>query len=147
MNAKFKKLLSDAGLFTVSNLGSKLVVFFLVPLYTHVLSTWEYGVADLLTSTNNILVPILTLSISEAVLRFPFDKDKARGHILCNATVIILVGTVVACIVSPLMRLMSVELVDYWMWLPVIFVVATLNTLLSNYARGTDRVRIFAIKG
>ena len=44
MNTKVKELLSNTLLFTVANLGSKLMVFLMVPLYTAVLSTDEYGI-------------------------------------------------------------------------------------------------------
>ena len=72
---KYKKLLTDTGLFVVSNFASKLLIFLLLPLYTNVLSTEEYAVADLITTTINLTFPVLTLSITEATLRFAFDKN------------------------------------------------------------------------
>lgn len=44
---KYKKLLSNSLIFTLGNLGSKLLVFILVPLYTYALTPKEYGFADL----------------------------------------------------------------------------------------------------
>jgi O-antigen/teichoic acid export membrane protein len=72
---KYKYLFKNIGLLTISNFGSKILVFFLVPLYTRVLSTAEYGSYDIVITTINLLLPILTLSISESVMRFTLDKN------------------------------------------------------------------------
>lgn len=42
----------------------------MVPLYTECLSTAEYGTIDLITTTVQLLLPILTLQIQDAILRF-----------------------------------------------------------------------------
>ena len=65
---RYKKLFSDTAAFTVSNFASKLLSFLLIPLYTSVLTTEEYGIADLITNTVNVVYPLLTLCIMEATL-------------------------------------------------------------------------------
>jgi len=42
----------------------------MVPLYTECLSTLEYGTIDLITTTVQLLLPILTLQVQDAILRF-----------------------------------------------------------------------------
>ncbi len=44
---RYKKLIKNTALITVGNFASKLLTFFLLPLYTAILTTAEYGVADL----------------------------------------------------------------------------------------------------
>lgn len=147
MNPKIKKLVFDTGLFALSNIGSKLLVFILVPFYTSMLSTWEYGIVDLITTTNNFLVPVLTLSIGEAVLRFPFDKNSDKGQILANGVGVCLIAVLAVCLLSPLLRIMGEEFKEYWGWLPVLFFSTVSNTLLSNFTRGINKVKTFALKG
>ena len=147
MNSKLKKLLGDTGLFALSNMGSKLIVLLMVPLYTSVLSEADYGIADLITSTNSLLVPLLTLSISEAVVRFLFDKGKERQRVLGNALSVALVGMITVGLLSPLLMLFDFELKSHWYWVPVIFASTVINSIFSSYARGTNRIRAFAIKG
>ena len=72
---KYKYLIKNMGLLTLSSFATKLLSFFLVPLYTSVLSTGEYGTYDLFNTTIGLLFPILTLDIQEGVLRFALDKD------------------------------------------------------------------------
>ena len=73
-NNKSKYLMKNMGILTISNFSSKILVFLLVPLYTSVLSTAEYGSYDLAISTATLLYPILTLNIVDAVMRFSMDQ-------------------------------------------------------------------------
>ena len=43
MGNKFKGLIKDVLIFAIGNIGSKLILFFLVPFYTNYLSKSEYG--------------------------------------------------------------------------------------------------------
>ena len=71
---KSKYLMKNIGILTISNFSSKILVFLLVPLYTSVLSTAEYGSYDLAVSIATLLYPILTLNIVDAVMRFSMDQ-------------------------------------------------------------------------
>ena len=75
MNEKYKYLFKNIGILTVSNFASKIMIFLLVPLYTSVLTTAEYGIYDLIVSTVQLLFPMLTLNITDAVMRFSMDKS------------------------------------------------------------------------
>lgn len=67
---KYKKLIENSGIFFIANFGSKVITFLLVRFYTEYLTTSEYGVADVITTTVSLAIPIITLCITEAVLRF-----------------------------------------------------------------------------
>ena len=73
-NNKYAYLAKNTMLFTISSFGSKILSFLLVPLYTAVLSTEEYGTADLVTTTAGLLIYVFTLNIADAVLRFAIDR-------------------------------------------------------------------------
>ena len=60
----YRKLLSNTLTLTVGSIISKILVFFLVPLYTYCLSTADFGVADLITNTANFLIPCASLGIT-----------------------------------------------------------------------------------
>ena len=69
----YKRLFLNTLTFAIGSFGSKLLVLILVPLYTSSLTPGEYGTVDLITQTANLLIPILTLNVSEAALRFGLD--------------------------------------------------------------------------
>lgn len=79
---KYKYLLKNIGLLTLSSFATKFLSFFLVPLYTNILSTTEYGTYDLFNTTIGVLLPLLTLNIHEAVLRFLLDKNNNRQAVV-----------------------------------------------------------------
>lgn len=78
---KYKYLLKNVGLMTINNFGSKILSFLLVPLYTSVLTTEEYGTYDLYAVTIFLLTPILSLNIIEALLRFSLDKNNEKRNL------------------------------------------------------------------
>lgn len=80
--SKYQYLAGNIALFSVSNFVSKILVFLLVPLYTNVLTTYEYGIADILQVTLLLLVPAVTVNMGEAALRFGIEKTEKRGSIL-----------------------------------------------------------------
>ena len=81
MESRSRYLAKNTLIFTIGNFGSKFISFFLVPLYTNVLLTEEYGIADLITTICAVLAPILILNISEAIMRFSLDKEADQAVI------------------------------------------------------------------
>lgn len=147
MKSRNKKLLSDVATFSISNFASKVLVFLMVPLYTHVLSAEEFGIADLMTSTLNILSPLLTLAITQATMRFLLDKNSDKGKVLGASLLFIGIGFVVLLLATPFVQKISAELSEYWGYFLALYLLGALNGCQSNYIRGTDRIRLFAIKG
>lgn len=94
-------------IFTLGNLGSKIVSFFLVPLYTYVLTTAEYGVIDLISTVGTVTIPILTLNISEAVMRFALDKDADKEKITLIGTRILIITMLVGLLIFPICGLFN----------------------------------------
>ncbi len=81
MDSRYKYLFKNVGILTISNFSSKILVFLLVPLYTSVLSTEEYGTYDLAITSVQLFFPIFTVNIIDAVMRFCMDKDHCKEDI------------------------------------------------------------------
>lgn len=103
-NNRNSYLIKNTIIFTLGNLGSKLISFFLIPLYTNTLTTSEYGVVDLVTTVGTVAVPILTLNICESVMRFALDKDANNKKITQIGTNILLIGMVIGLLIFPICR-------------------------------------------
>ena len=100
-----KYLLKNTLIFTIGNIGSKLITFFLIPLYTGVLSTAEYGITDLINTISVVLVPLITLNISEAVMRFALDKDADCDKIMSTGITILIFGAIIGLLILPIANL------------------------------------------
>ena len=105
---KYKKLARNSAIFLIGNLGSKVITFLIVPFYTYYLTTAEYGAADLVTTTVNLIAPFAMMGMNEAVLRFSVSREESIGSIASNSMVVVLAGWIVCWASFPLFRTLSV---------------------------------------
>lgn len=77
---KEKKLLKNTMILSVGNVLTKLITFFLLPLYTRFLSVEEYGLVDLLNTLVSLLLPIITFQIEQGVFRKLIDLRKDTNN-------------------------------------------------------------------
>ena len=75
----------------------------MLPVYTECLTKAEYGVADIITQSANLLMPLISLGICEAVFRYTLDTANDRREVLTTGFVIILFGLGVMLALYPLL--------------------------------------------
>ena len=92
---KYTYLLKNIGLLTISSFTSSILSFLLVPLYTSVLSTRDYGTYDIFNTTIMLCIPIFTVGIIEAVLRFSLDKENNVEEIFTIGNSFIVKGIII----------------------------------------------------
>lgn len=143
---KLKYLSKNLALFTISNFVSKILVFLLVPFYTNVLSTYEYGIADIIQVTLILLVPAVTVNIGEAALRFGIEKENKRGNIFKIGIKYV----VRAQIIVTVMCLLALFFVDkvykvYLIAFIVLFASNAVYEFLILYFQGSELVQIVVI--
>ena len=98
-NGKYKYLIKNTGFLAISSFSSRILVFLLVPFYTNILSTSEYGIYDLATTTIQLLMPILTLNVYEGVTRFLMSDNENPNTIVSLGFKYIAVGTTIFALV------------------------------------------------
>lgn len=144
-----KYLLKNMGILTISNFSSKILVFLLVPLYTTVLSTAEYGAYDLAVSTATLFYPILTLNIVDAVMRFLMDKDYDKKSIagigLKFLSISIILFAFGMYILNVTKLWPDINGLEIYIFLYYFFYV--LNQFLIQFAKGLEQVKEMGIAG
>lgn len=68
-----KNLVKNTGLLAIGTLSSKILTFFLLPLYTNVLTTSDYGIVDVLQTIASLLLPFATLQMGSGLFRYLVD--------------------------------------------------------------------------
>lgn len=144
---KYKKLATDTVLFTISSFGSKALSLFLTPLYTSVLTTEQYGIADLITTTINFIYPVFTLAISDATLRFAFDKDKSKNCIFNTSILFVSLSTILLALLYPIFSLVSTDVSTYCGIFIVTYFLFNIQSCFSNFIKGIGYTKLFAIQG
>lgn len=71
--SKEEQLLKNTIIVSIGKMCTQLITFFLLPLYTTVLSTTEYGLVDLLNTIISLLLPIVTFQLEQGIFRYLID--------------------------------------------------------------------------
>ena len=149
MNKKNIYLFKNTGIFFISSFATKILSFLFIPLYTSVLSTADYGTADLISTTTTLLVYIFTLNIGDSVLRFAIEDRKNAYTYFSFGIRTILFGTIVCAICITLFSCFSFFVLEsyFYRFLFVYFILSSIHNLVSSYARGIDKVKQVGIAG
>ena len=146
-NKQYKNLVTNSLVFTIANLGSKIISFVMVPLYTYVLTTEEYGTVDLMTTINSLLIPILFLCVSDAVLRYCMDKRYNAKEIISNSLYIYIWGAAIICLIIPILGKLYPDIAPYNIHLGMLFLSNGLMQGCNQYLRASGHVKAFAANG
>lgn len=68
--ANNKTLLKNTGIIAIGNISTKMINFLLLPMYTALISTEDYGTIDLLSTYSTLLMAVVSLQLFQAAFRF-----------------------------------------------------------------------------
>lgn len=143
---KYKTLLSNTLLISIGTFGSKILVFFMVRFYTGYLTPSDYGTADLITQTANLLFPIISLGITDGVFRFALDNERGRRSVFTVGFITITAGSVLFLAIVPLLN--TVKEFKGYIWLIVIYTLASCyHSLCSQFIRARGNTVLFSVQG
>ena len=144
---RFKRLISNTAILGAGTFISKVLVFLLMPLYTSYLSSSEFGVADILMQTANLIIPIAVIGVTDGLFRFTIDaKPEERKQVFSVSIIALLIGMVPLAILIQLFGFISVY--KGYVWLVFFYICsANLHLIVANYVRGCDKTKVFAIQG
>lgn len=147
MMGQYKRFASNTLFLTIGSFSSKALSFLLVPLYTAILTTEEYGTYDLIITTVTLLTPFLTLVIAEGVMRFCLDTNKYDSrHILSIGLFVVGIGSVLFTAFFPVFR--NIEtLSQYYLWIWVFFIASNVHLILTQYLKGINRIKLYTSCG
>ena len=143
---RYKKLGKNIALLTLGNFASKILSFLLVPFYTAVLSTAEYGSADMLTTTVNLILPIFTLMVYEAVMRFALDEFSDNKQVFSSGLYITLIGCGILLLMAQGMRLSKKLTPSLWLFV-LYFISLAFYNLILQFVKGIEKVSVYSMAG
>ena len=139
----YKYLIKNIGILTISNFATKFLSFFLLPLYTGILSTEEYGTFDLYSTTISLLYPILSICVSDSVIRFLLERNKDKKSVISISVKYVIISIVAFLFLFSVNVITNAipELNTYKILFILVYVVTVLNSWLSGVARGQERIK------
>lgn len=143
---KYKTLLNNTLLISLGTFGSKILTFLMVRFYTGVLTPSDYGTADLIIQTANLLLPVISMGMAEGVFRFALSHPRGRRSVFSVGVYTITAGALLFLIIAPLLSL--VKTFDGYIWLIIFFTVASCyHSLCAQFVRAEGKTALFAGQG
>lgn len=141
-----RSLAKNTIIISIGNICTKLITFLLLPLYTGVLSTAEYGTVDLLNTLISLLVPIITFQVEQAVFRDLIEvreNQKEQKNIISSS----IVSVILQCIVFVFFYFIITEFVNnnYRIYLMINIIAYIFASLFLQMARGLGNNKQYAI--
>lgn len=147
---KYKKLASNTLIFAIGTFSSKILSFLLMPFVTRMMGTGDYGSADLIQQTVNVLIPVVTLQVNSAALRFSLDRAKNKADVFTVGVRTTLIGFVIFLLFSYPISLITINdfnLGEYILLIVLFVLVSSFRQLCQQFVRGSGYVKLFAIDG
>ena len=143
---KYKKLLSNTITFGIGTFSAKLLTFLLVPLYTRVLTTAEFNASDLIQQTGNLLMPLVSVGMASALIRFGLDKSYDKTSVFSTALMTSGCGFAIFLLLSPLILLVP-DISEHIVLLVLFVIMSALRSLCSQFVRSLGYVKLFSYDG
>lgn len=143
---RYKTLAANTALISFGTLGSKLMVFFMVRFYTGYMSPADYGTADIITQTANLLVPLVSFGMAEAVFRFAAGRPGERREVFTAGILCTAAGLALLTAFLPLLR--RTELIGCHGLLLTVYVAAScLHSMCAQYVRALGDTPGYTLQG
>lgn len=143
---KYQKLAGNTVIFAIGSFGAKILSFFLTRLYTGCLSSEEFGSADLIYQAMNVIYPIATFSMADAVIRFGMEKKNDMRSIFTVAISATVMGLAAFALLAPLFDLTEMYR-GYAFLLYVSCYFSCFRQVTANFVRAKGYVKLFALDG
>lgn len=143
---RYKSLAANMALFAVNAVSTRLISFFLVPLYTYYMSAGEYGITDMSLTVISLVTPIVTLSAGEAVLRFVIGDRNHDAEYTAIALGIVALSIPVVAALTPVLNLgFFGGLGEYKGWFVLAYASSGLMNICGEIARGLNKVKLIPV--
>lgn len=140
-----KQFLKSVGIYAVGNIGSKLITFLMIPLYTFFVETSEFGYYDLCLTAVMLLTSFASLQLRDGAFRFLIDSKtdeektevvSATMRLLSRSLLVFMLLSAIVSFVYPIRCL----------WLSFgLLVSMALIEVFGQMARGVGETKTFVV--
>ena len=142
--SRIKDLAKNTLIITIGRISTQFITFLLLPLYTALLTTEEYGTVDLITTLVQLFIPIVSLMIDQGVFRYLLssENENTKKEVISNAFFLLLGLNFVFIIIYLL--LLPLITVKYKIWILLILVITAFSNLFLQISRGLKKTFDYA---
>lgn len=140
------KLIKNTAILGLGTICTKGLMFFMTPLFTRWLLQETYGIFDLMLTYVTLIIPLITMGISEALFRYLVgDEEKNKKGIITNALVISVIGFIISAILIYIVSIFYEPIKNTaLLFILLLFVEAAYN-FMSTVLRGFKQLSNYSI--
>ena len=142
------KFLKDLGIYAIGNLGSKIITFAMVPLYTFfVKERSDFGYYDLCLTVIFLIMPFVTLQLRDGAFRFLLEtQDHSDRSKIITFIYRTLLTSIVVSLSATIMLALFTSIAYVWYCL-LLLIAMSLFEVITQVARGLGNNKDFVAAG
>lgn len=140
-----KELIRNTIIIAIGRCSTQVITFLLLPLYTSILTTKEYGEYDLLNTISIFAIPFITLLMEEAMFRFLIDvKNREEKKRVISQSVLF---SIFSMIFYSFLILVIGKIMHYPYIIYLIFYIGAsiLSGIAGSICRGQGKYKIYSL--
>ncbi len=141
---KYKKLAANTLLFSIGSFSSKILSLFLLKLYTKYIPEADFSVTSEIQYIINLLGPIVTLSISEGILKYGIEKKYKKEQVYTTGLMTCIsglaAGMVILWIISPFLGYQ-----EYLPYMMMFLFTAEFRWVQQQYAKVKNYIKLYTV--
>lgn len=146
MKDKNKELIKGTIIYAIGSFGSKILSLLIVPLYTFYILPEELGNYDLILTTINLLIPIITFQITDAAYKKIVEKFYEREEIISCTYWILIITSIISSVLCMIIGRYTIGL-RYAIYLTIMLIIQMWFSSLQRVLRALKRQKTFVIAG
>lgn len=146
MDSTITKELSKKTLIIVlGRVSTQFISFFLLPLYTSLLTRDEYGTVDAIMALVQLMVPVVSVMIDQGVFRYLLNchSEEEKKKTISSAFFALTVTSVVICVIYFIVNIFVSH--SYSQWLLLIIIATAFSNLFLQVTRGLGKTKDYAL--
>ena len=145
--SRSSKFLKDIGIYAIGNLGSKIITFLMVPLYTHFVEPAGYGFYDTCLTVIFLLAPLTTLQLRDGAFRFLLDSESNEERTQIVTMVYRTLFSSLGVWVGLAIMLSLFTTIPFLWYTVALLVVMSMQEVISQVIRGLGNNKAFVAIG
>ena len=140
-----RELMKNTIIIAIGKFSTQVISYLLLPLYTSILTTSEYGIYDFLVTACVFIVPFITLLMEESMFRFLIDEEKKEGKekVMSNACIFSVLSMIIWCLL--IFIVLSLFKYKYTLVFVLYIVSCILITLTNSVTRGLSKLKLYSL--
>ena len=144
---KYSKLAGNTIIFAISSFSSKLLTLLVQPFLTYAMAEIaDLGLAKILSQYANLLIPFVSMGMSNAIIRFGLDKGNSEKQVFTNGLLTILGGFGILILCWPVAQFLP-DMAQYGFLIYIYVLMSCLRTLCTQFVRSRQWNKLVAVDG